>query len=98
MITNHFELFEVCRQLNPVIKVVLAVLCYRISTPTMKALAADHRNDVVATVVALVFGIIGKRMHHHSMQHLFFSLASKAIDGEIKPKELSVIDPVGTYR
>ena len=26
----------------------------------MSALAADHRNDVVATVVALVFGIIGK--------------------------------------
>jgi len=43
-----------------VIKIVLSVLCYRISTPTMSALAADHRNDVVATVVALVFGIIGK--------------------------------------
>jgi hypothetical protein len=26
---------------------------------------------------------------------LFVSLGSKAIDGEIKPKELSVIDPVG---
>jgi len=26
----------------------------------MSALAADHRNDVVATIVALVFGIIGK--------------------------------------
>jgi hypothetical protein len=26
----------------------------------MSALAADHRNDVVATVVALVFGIIGE--------------------------------------
>lgn len=25
----------------------------------MSALAADHRNDVVATLVALVFGIIG---------------------------------------
>jgi hypothetical protein len=25
----------------------------------MSALAADHRNDVVATIVALVFGIIG---------------------------------------
>ncbi|CAF2128629.1 unnamed protein product [Rotaria magnacalcarata] len=62
-----------------VIKIILSVLCYQISTPTMSALAADHRNDVVATVVALVFGIIG----------------SKAIDGEIKPRELSVIDPVG---
>ena len=46
---------------NKVIKVVLSVLCYRISTPTMSALAADHRNDVVATIVALVFGIIGKQ-------------------------------------
>lgn len=43
-----------------VIKIILAVLCYRVSTPTMSALAADHRNDVVATLVALVFGIIGK--------------------------------------
>ncbi|CAF4355797.1 unnamed protein product [Rotaria sp. Silwood2] len=42
-----------------VIKIILSVLCYRVSTPTMSALAADHRNDVVATVVALVFGIIG---------------------------------------
>ncbi|CAF1083260.1 unnamed protein product [Rotaria sordida] len=62
-----------------VIKIILSVLCYRVSTPTMSALSADHRNDVVATMVALVFGIIG----------------SKAIDGEIKPRELSVIDPVG---
>ncbi|UJR22712.1 hypothetical protein I4U23_025746 [Adineta vaga] len=62
-----------------VIKIVLSILCYQISTPTMSALAADHRNDVVATIVALVFGIIG----------------SKAIDGEIKPRELSIIDPVG---
>jgi hypothetical protein len=27
----------------------------------MSALAADHRNDVVATIVALVFGIIGEK-------------------------------------
>lgn len=43
-----------------VIKIILSILCYRVSTPTMSALAADHRNDAVATVVALVFGIIGK--------------------------------------
>jgi hypothetical protein len=43
-----------------VIKIVLSVLCFQVHTPTMSALAADHRNDVVATVVALVFGIIGK--------------------------------------
>ncbi len=27
-----------------------------------------------------------------------FVLGSKAIDGEIKPRELSVIDPVGMYQ
>jgi hypothetical protein len=31
----------------------------------MSALAADHRNDVVATVVALIFGIIGKAQSMH---------------------------------
>jgi len=30
-----------------------------------------------------------------SLYKLFISLGSKAIDGEIKPRELSVIDPVG---
>jgi len=50
----HFFLLKI------VIKIVLSVLCYRVATPTMSALAADHRNDVVATLVALVFGIIGK--------------------------------------
>jgi hypothetical protein len=84
-----------------VIKIVLAVMCYRISTPTMKALAADHRNDVVATLVALVFGIIGKFLSssiHRTYELLpdeYDDLGSKAIDGEIKPRELSVIDPVG---
>ena len=28
----------------------------------------------------------------------FIFLGSKAIDGEIKPRELSVIDPVGKYQ
>ncbi len=62
----------------------------------MSALAADHRNDVVATLVALVFGIIGKIFKY--ITNIFqygFLLGSKAIDGEIKPRELSVIDPVG---
>ncbi len=70
----------------------------------MSALAADHRNDVVATIVALVFGIIGTILNEKAkknvlffIQFLFF-LGSKAIDGEIKPKELAVIDPVGMYQ
>jgi hypothetical protein len=63
----------------------------------MSALAADHRNDVVATIVALVFGIIGMILNKKwsAFYLIIFFLGSKAIDGEIKPRELSVIDPVG---
>jgi hypothetical protein len=32
----------------------------------MSALAADHRNDVVSTVVALIFGIIGKILNQEN--------------------------------
>ena len=40
-------------------KAILFVLCYRIKTPTMSALAEDHRNDVVSNIVALFCGLIG---------------------------------------
>ena len=64
----------------------------------MSALAADHRNDVVATLVALVFGIIGRILNVKTYTEFEFFVGSKAIDGEIKPRELSVIDPVGMYQ
>lgn len=48
---NH--LFLVC-------KAVLSFLCYRVSNPTLFALAQDHRNDVFSNIVALVCGILGK--------------------------------------
>jgi divalent metal cation (Fe/Co/Zn/Cd) transporter len=41
-------------------KAILFGFCYRIKTPTMSALAADHMNDVASNIVALVCGLIGK--------------------------------------
>lgn len=41
-------------------KSILFFLCSRIRTPTMGALAADHRNDVFSNIGALIFGLIGK--------------------------------------
>ena len=38
----------------------------------MSALAADHRNDVVATIVALVFGIIGKILERKFIDIIHF--------------------------
>jgi len=40
-------------------KSILFILCRRFDTPTMSALAADHRNDVASNIVALVCGLIG---------------------------------------
>ncbi|CAF1007848.1 unnamed protein product [Adineta steineri] len=40
-------------------KTILYILCIRVKTPTMSALAADHINDVASNVVALVCGIVG---------------------------------------
>jgi len=41
-------------------KAILFIFCYRIKTPTMSALAADHMNDVASNIVALACGLIGK--------------------------------------
>ena len=41
-------------------KAILFFLCRQVNTPTMSALAADHRNDVVSNIVALGCGLIGK--------------------------------------
>jgi hypothetical protein len=40
-------------------KAILFVLCYRIKSPTMSALAEDSRNDVASNIVALACGLIG---------------------------------------
>jgi divalent metal cation (Fe/Co/Zn/Cd) transporter len=40
-------------------KFILFLLCTRVKTPTMSALAADHQNDTASNIVALVCGLIG---------------------------------------
>ncbi|XP_071147717.1 uncharacterized protein [Mytilus edulis] len=44
-----------------VIKFVLWLVCRRIKTPTVQALALDHRNDVLSNAVALVCGYVGSQ-------------------------------------
>jgi divalent metal cation (Fe/Co/Zn/Cd) transporter len=41
-------------------KSILFFLCHRVDTPTMSALAADHRNDVASNIVALACGLVGR--------------------------------------
>lgn len=43
-------------------KAILFFFCYRVKTPTISALAADHRNDVVSNIVALFCGLIGMKI------------------------------------
>jgi hypothetical protein len=45
--------------ITSVTKSVLFFFCYRIKTPTLSALATDHRNDVASNIVALICGLIG---------------------------------------
>jgi divalent metal cation (Fe/Co/Zn/Cd) transporter len=40
-------------------KTILFFLCYHFKTPTMSALAEDHRNDVASNIVALICGLVG---------------------------------------
>ncbi|XP_003388482.1 PREDICTED: metal tolerance protein 11-like [Amphimedon queenslandica] len=37
----------------------LFLLCYRVDSPSVKALATDHRNDFASNIAALVFGVLG---------------------------------------
>lgn len=62
-----------------VIKFVLFVLCRRVKTPTVQALAQDHRNDVLSNTLAIVCGYIG----------------SREIQKEIGEKCLIYADPIG---
>lgn len=50
-------------------KSILFFLCYRVKTPTMSALAADHRNDVVSNIVALFCGLVGNKMNQLNNQN-----------------------------
>ncbi len=42
-----------------VLKLILFILCSRVSSATLNALSQDHRNDVFSNAVALFCGIIG---------------------------------------
>ncbi|XP_059176091.1 uncharacterized protein LOC131955826 [Physella acuta] len=43
------------------IKLVLWLVCRRIQSPIVQALAQDHRNDVLSNAVAIVFGYLGSQ-------------------------------------
>lgn len=43
-----------------VTKFVLYMLCRRIHTGSVQALAQDHRNDVLSNSIAVVFGYVGE--------------------------------------
>lgn len=62
-----------------VIKLTLYLVCRRVSSSTVQALAMDHRNDVLSNAVAIIFGYIGS--------HQMFEKTGKT--------ELSYLDPIG---
>ena len=76
-------------------KAVLFFLCYRVKTPTMSALAADHRNDVFSNLVALACGLIGRceRTENPSEPSRFAS-GSYAYKNRINQRAIFV-DPIG---
>jgi cation diffusion facilitator family transporter len=42
-----------------ILKGVLFLLCFRVDSAAVRALAVDHRNDVASNLAALVFGLLG---------------------------------------
>lgn len=46
--------------LNAGIKMMLYMMCRQLPSPSVQALAQDHRNDVLSNSVALAGGLIGK--------------------------------------
>jgi len=49
----------ICVCVTTAAKFVLYIVCRRIHTPSMQALALDHRNDIISNTVAVACGIIG---------------------------------------
>ncbi len=43
------------------LKIILYYCCRDVPVETIKALAQDHRNDVLSNCIALIFGLIGIR-------------------------------------
>ena len=42
-----------------VLKGILFLVCYRVKNASVRALAVDHRNDVMSNIAALLFGLLG---------------------------------------
>lgn len=80
--------------ITAVSKAVLFVFCYRIKNPTMSALAADHMNDVVSNIVALVCGLIGKVKINLNLNIYIIFKGSFAYKNRINQKAI-FIDPIG---
>ncbi|XP_069111941.1 uncharacterized protein [Argopecten irradians] len=62
-----------------VVKFVLFLVCRRINSPTIQALAQDHRNDVVSNTVAILCGYVG----------------SEEMRQQTRILSLAYVDPVG---
>ncbi|UJR18240.1 hypothetical protein I4U23_005140 [Adineta vaga] len=48
-------------------KAILFILCYRVKSPIMSALAEDHRNDVASNIIALGCGLVGSYAYQNSI-------------------------------
>jgi len=59
-----------------VLKAILYYCCRGVPVETIKALAHDHRNDVLSNCVALISGLFGKICHRFLMDVLLNSLFS----------------------
>ena len=46
-----------------ILKGSLYILCRQVNNPSVQALAVDHRNDVIANLATLAFGLIGTYVH-----------------------------------
>lgn len=55
------------------IKFLLYIVCRRVPNPMCRALANDHRNDVVSNTAAVACGIIGQ---HHGFYMQKFALCN----------------------
>ena len=80
------------------LKIVLYYFCRNVKVETVKALAQDHRNDILSNFVALISGLIGKwnLMRNQAFSLLYNTeidyLAGQTLSGQINIRFV-VIDP-----
>lgn len=75
-------------------KIILYYCCRNVPVETIKALAQDHRNDVLSNCVALLSGLIGERFFGKFTERfdIRFFLAGQAVLRKIDLR-LITIDP-----